>query len=235
MPTSQMVLPSLPEQVSSETKDIPKPDNLLAKANGPTQVTVHKPLENESSPKLPTPTNGYQVLETTTKTFTGAAAAPVTTPNESGRGPALTATPNKPAGDPRSKSSPSVPLQPLASGSQYLKPFDPVLMQHHLDTLRRGGSEIERQKALKAIAQMSDWQDANGAGAVLRNIAMTDYNTHMRLSAVQMLGSMKNDRRMVMEALHISAEYDSDLTIRRTATQLLDRLASLPANEGVRR
>lgn len=207
-------IPSLPDPTPTEVKNAQPQENLLAKASTPTQVTVRKPVMESAPPKLPAPSSGPQFPSTTPASKTTASVL------EGG---------NKP------KSPSTVPLQPLAAAPQYLKPHDPVMLQHNLDTLRRGGSEIERQKALKSVAQMSDWQDAAGVGAVLRNIAMTDYNTHMRLSAVQMLGSMKNDRRMVMEALHISAEYDSDLTIRRTATQLLDRLASLPANETIRR
>lgn len=121
-----------------------------------------------------------------------------------------------------------------APAAKPMQSHDAAIAQKHLETLRKGGNDQERQKALSAIGQMSHWEDIKGIGPMIRNIAMTDYNTQLRLQAVRMLGQMTRERRMVVEALHISAEYDSDVTIRSTSTRLLEELAATPT-ESIRR
>lgn len=108
-------------------------------------------------------------------------------------------------------------------------PYDPRVAAHCVQILTYSSMDADRYRAVQMLAAMEDWQRAPGVALALRNVAMTDYNTYLRLTAVQMLGTIPADPQVVMDALRTSAQYDSDASIRATAGQLLGRMASRDA------
>lgn len=105
-----------------------------------------------------------------------------------------------------------------------LSAYDPGLAVHCVQILTRSTVDSDRWKAMQSLSTMRDWQATPHVAEGLRAVAMSDYNTYLRLHAVQMLGTLRSDPQVVAETLKVSAQFDSDPTIRATAAKLLDRM-----------
>ncbi|MGL4463365.1 MAG: hypothetical protein ACRC1K_14545 [Planctomycetia bacterium] len=118
-------------------------------------------------------------------------------------------------------------LRTVEPKSLALVPFDPEVFGRCLEVLHHGRIESDRWQAVNRIQQTAEWQVGGGVAQALRAVALNDYNTGLRWTAVQMLGSMKRDFPIVADTLRLSAQFDSDPSIRKTATDLLFRSAAL--------
>lgn len=106
--------------------------------------------------------------------------------------------------------------------------YNPQAAGRAVEVLLHSNIDQDRYRAIQTLANMEGWQQTPRVAAALRNVAMTDYNTYLRLTAVQMLGAMPGEARLVADTLKASAQYDSDATIRQTARDTLGRIAGLP-------
>lgn len=125
-------------------------------------------------------------------------------------------------------------LKPLLNPIPVQQPYNPLVVEQCIAMLRHSRVEEDREKAMQMLASTSDWQWHPLAIPTIRQVVLNDYNTRMRLAGVQMLGAVRMESPVVAEALRISAQFDSEPTIRLVALSALERLASAPPEYFVR-
>lgn len=125
----------------------------------------------------------------------------------------------EPAANINSVPAPTVSRQSSVPTPQptYTTAFDHAVAEECSKTLLTGKIEVDRQKAIATLASMHNWyQHPMAVSAVIR-VSLTDYNTQMRHTAVEMLSSIASRKGAVVETLKLSAKYDTDEQIRRIA------------------
>jgi hypothetical protein len=94
--------------------------------------------------------------------------------------------------------------------------------------------DSDREKALEKLKANAGWKLYPPAYVALRRVALTEYVTDMRASAIEMLASANAHHALVADTLMLSAKYDGDEDVRKSATEHLGRLARVPADRLVR-
>lgn len=122
-----------------------------------------------------------------------------------------TDTPREPAGFPTQPSALATAMTGMPA------PFNNAVADECCRILLAGKIEVDREKALATLAAMDSWERHPLSANALIRVALTDYNTQMRRTAVEMLSSMNTVRGSVVETLKLSAKFDADAEIRATA------------------
>lgn len=104
--------------------------------------------------------------------------------------------------------------------------YDAIQAQQCLQVILQSGSDKERQEAMERLAHMENWQQNRLIPAVLTKVAMTEYNTRIRYLSVQMLSTLVEEPELALETLKISAEFDSNASIRALAQAALKRIGN---------
>jgi hypothetical protein len=94
--------------------------------------------------------------------------------------------------------------------------------------------DSDREQALEKLKGNPGWKLYPPAYAALRRVALTEYVTDMRASAIEMLASANANHALVADTLMLSAKYDGDEGVRKAATDHLGRMARVPADRLVR-
>lgn len=102
-------------------------------------------------------------------------------------------------------------------------PFNAPLANRCTQIMLHGLIDADRWQAIRTLQSMQGWSSAVGVAEGLRNVALTDYNTELRREAVRMLGMVPRDRRLVINTLQLSAQYDSESSIRSLAQYILSQ------------
>jgi hypothetical protein len=119
-------------------------------------------------------------------------------------------------------------LQPVDPPKLESFPFNPIKCAECVRILGGSPVDADREFALATLSKIKDWQRFRPAYAALRRVALSEYNTKMRSSAVEMLATAVSDHELVADTLRLSAQYDSEAAIRESAVLHLERLASMP-------
>jgi hypothetical protein len=107
--------------------------------------------------------------------------------------------------------------------------YDDAMAHRFVRILLTSNVDADRYWALESLASMRDWHRCRAAAEALRHVALNDYVTVMRLRAIEMLAALPTAQVLTADTLRLSARYDSDETIRRTAEFALARLAESAA------